>query len=255
MSDEAVKAPPSRQPDQGQEMGSVSKLSAWKEYFLKHGLLLTSVASVAIALMAFFLTIYTAWLDRKYKELSIRPSLHWDVETSDFHVGIINNGIGPAEIRLVATKFQPQGCLYYFGREKLPSDDPGQLAQKAYDNVMAPIDQYFAEPFADLLQPASIWESAKAPKLYTRTLTPGQIIPAGQEVTIFEFQKETLEIVQKKLQTLSGPDYNNIIRRFFARAQSIPYYLDFCSLTGEYCVNQVDENCGHTDAIPKIRFN
>jgi len=39
-------------------------------------------------------------------------------------------------------------------------------------------------------------------------------------------------------------DYNNVVRRFIIRAQSIPYYVNFCSLTGEYCVNQVEENCG-----------
>jgi hypothetical protein len=65
----------------------------------------------------------------------------------------------------------------------------------------------------------------------------------GQEVIIFQLQKETLEIVQKKLQTLSVDDFNNVMRRFFTRAQSIPYYVKFCSLTGDYCVNQVEENC------------
>jgi hypothetical protein len=213
----------------------VFKVSAWKELFLKHGPLFTSVASVAIALMALFLTIYNASLDRQYKELGIKPFLHLHVETSDFHVGFLNTGLGPAEITLVATKFQPDKCLYFLRRPRLPTDtdNSSQLAGKIFD-ALKPIDDYFADPLAQLVLPVSVWEPPKTPKLYTRTLTPGQIIPPGQEEIIFELQKETLEIVQKKLQTLNADDYNNVMRRFFIRAQSIPYYVNFCSLTGDY---------------------
>jgi hypothetical protein len=221
----------------------VSKVSAWKALFLRHGSLFTSAASVAIALMAFFLTIYNARLDRQYKELGIRPFVHLDVETFDFHVGFLNAGLGPAEITLIATKFEPDRCLYLFQRPRLPTDEPSQLAGKIFD-ILKPINQYFADPLGPLVQPASIWDPPKAPKLYTRTLTPGEIIRPGEEVIIFQLQTETLEIVQKKLQTLSSDDYNSVMRRFFIRAKSIPYYVDFCSLTGDYCVKQVEENCG-----------
>jgi hypothetical protein len=221
----------------------VSEVSAWKERFLKHGSLFTSVASLAVAFMAFFLTIYNARLDRQYKELSIKPALHLHVETSDFHVGILNAGLGPAEVISVATKFQPDACLHLAQRKKRPTDDPAQLAGKVLDG-MNPVYQYFADPLDQLVQPASVWEPPNTPKLYGRTLTPGEIIPPGQEVVIFELQKETLEIVQKRLRTLSTADHNNILRRFVTRAQTMPYYVHFCSLTGEYCVDQVKENCG-----------
>jgi hypothetical protein len=221
----------------------VTKFSAWKDQFVKHGPLVASGASVAIALMAFFLTIYNATLDRRYKELSIRPYLHLDVETSDFHVGIANTGLGPAEIVSVAMKFQPDKCLVLFRRPRRPTDPHSMATEKIFD-VMKPIDDYFADPLAQLMLPASVWDPPKSPRLYTRTLTAGEIIPPGQEVKIFEVQKDTLEIMQKKLQTLSGEEYNAVVRRFINRAQSIPYYVNFCSLTGEYCVNQVEENCG-----------
>jgi hypothetical protein len=96
----------------------VSKLSAFKEHFLKHGTLYTSVTSVAIASMAFFLTIYNARLDRQYKELGIKPALHLHVETSDFHVGFVNTGLGPAEIISVATKFEPDMCVILHNRPR-----------------------------------------------------------------------------------------------------------------------------------------
>ncbi len=192
--------------------------------------------------MAFFITIYNARLDRQYKELSIRPSLHLDVETSDFHVGFLNTGLGPAEIISVATKFEPEKCVVLYRRQKLPSDDLAKGADKTFD-FLTPINKYFADPLAQLLQPDSVWDPPKAPRLYGRTLTPGEIVPPGKEVIIFEVQKETLEVMLKRLQTMSGPEYNNVMRRFLARAQAIPYYVNFCSLTGEYCVDQVQENC------------
>ncbi|SEN59395.1 hypothetical protein [Bradyrhizobium sp. OK095] len=216
---------------------------AWKEHSIKYGSLLTSLASVAIAVMALFLTIHNARLDRQYKELSIRPFLHLDVETSDFHVGILNSGLGPAEIISVATKFGSDKCLLFYRRQKLPTDDIDKSAEKVLD-VLTPINAYFADPLSQLLQPDSVWNSPKAPKLYARTLTPGEIVPPGKEVVIFEVQKETLEVMQQRLQILSGPDYNKVMRRFMMRAQTIPYYVHFCSLTGEYCVNQIEENCG-----------
>jgi hypothetical protein len=43
---------------------------------------------------------------------------------------------------------------------------------------------------------------------------------------------------------LSGDEYNNVVRRFINHAQSMPYYVNFCSLTGEYSADQVKENCG-----------
>jgi hypothetical protein len=220
----------------------VFRIAAWNERFLKHGSLVTSVASVAIALMAFFLTIYNARLDRQYKELSIRPFLHLDVETSDFHVGFLNTGLGPAEIISIATKFQPDRCLIHYRRAKLPTDDVAKAAGQTFD-VLTTINAYLADPLAELLQPDSVWEPPKAPRLYARTLTPGEVVPPGKEVIIFEVQKETLDIMQKKLQTMKGPDYNNVMQRFMARAQTIPYYVHFCSLTSDYCVNQVEENC------------
>jgi len=224
----------------------VYRISAWKEYFFEQG---TSIASVAIALMALFLTIYNAKLDRDYKELSIRPFLHLDVETSDFHVAIRNMGVGPAEIVSIATKFDTDRCMIFFRRPRVPTDPAIGTAENAFKST-APIYAYFADPLSRLLQPDSVWETQKAPRLYVRPLTPGQIIPPGAEIVLFEVQKETLEQMQKKLQNLSSADYTDVTRRFVTRANTIPYYLHFCSLTGNYCVNQIEENCGTGSSAP-----
>jgi hypothetical protein len=192
--------------------------------------------------MVFFLTIYNARLDRQYKELSIKPALHLHAETADFHLGILNTGLGPAEIISVATKFETDRCVIFYNRPRR-STDKGMVSEKALEGPN-PIVKYFSDPLAELMQPDSVWDPPRAPMLYTRSLTPGQVIPPGQEENIFELQKETLELMHRKLQTLSSDKYNAVMNRFINRANSIPYYVHFCSLTGEYCVDQVAENCG-----------
>lgn len=201
-----------------------------------------ALASLSVAGMALAFTIYSASLDRKYKELAIQPSLHWDVESDDFHVGIVNNGLGPAEVQAVAHKFDGPPCLLFFRRPSRPDDGDKRVTEKIYPNVLQKIGEYFADPLSQLAEPSSVWEP-KPPKLYLRTLTPGELIAASQEVKLFELQPSQLEIAKKKLATLTGDAYNSLIRRFFERANSIPYYVNYCSLTGLYCVKQIEYNC------------
>jgi hypothetical protein len=137
-------------------------------------------------------------LDRDFKELTIRPALHLHVESSDFHVGFVNTGLGPAEIKAVALKFSPPQCLVLHNRPKRPDDDPEKSVSKIFADVLMPIEQYFADPLSQLAEPSSIWEPAHYPKLYARTLTPGQIIESQEEVVIFSLQKDQLEIAEKK---------------------------------------------------------
>src|SRR4029077_15722069 len=219
----------------------------WREFVWQHGPFFTSIASVLIALCALFLTIYNAKLEREYKELAIRPYLHLDVETADFHVGFLNTGLGPAQVKSIALKFDGPRCTILFGRQKLPNDTAAKTMDKVFDSVLKPIDDYFADPLAQLFEPSSVWDPRQFPKLYTRTITPGEVIAPNQEIIIFQLQKDQIDIANKKLQTLSAEAYNNIIRRFMARGNGIPYYLYFCSLTGGYCVDQIEENCGASE--------
>ncbi|MCQ1058900.1 hypothetical protein LRP52_16565 [Photobacterium sp. ZSDE20] len=68
------------------------------------GLQLNEVATIAIALMALFVTVYQSWRQRKHDRLSVRPYLTF-VEEHEHHNGEIvftlelaNYGIGPAFI-------------------------------------------------------------------------------------------------------------------------------------------------------------
>jgi hypothetical protein len=225
----------------------VRRPTTWRDFFWQHGPFFTSIASVFIALCALFLTIYYANLEREYKELAIRPFLHLDVETVDFHVGFLNTGLGPAQVKNIALKFSGPRCTILFNRQKQPDDTASKTMGKVFDSVLKPIDDYFADPLAQLFEPSSVWEPPQSPKLYTRTITPGEVIAPNQEIIIFQLQKDQMDIANRKLQTLNAEAYNDVIRRFVARANGIPYYLYFCSLTGAYCVNQIEENCGASE--------
>jgi hypothetical protein len=201
-----------------------------------------ALASLSVAVMALAFTIYSASLDRQYKELAIQPALHWDVESDDFHVGIINNGVGPAEVQAVAFKFDGPPCLLFYQRPSRPDDGDKRMTDKVFPNLQK-IGEYFGDPLNQLAEPSSIWEP-KYSRIYLRTLTPGELIAANQEVKILEMQPSQLEIAKKRLSTLTADAYNNLIRRFFERANAIPYYVNYCSLTGLYCVKQIEYNCG-----------
>lgn len=210
----------------------------------EHIQIITPIASVFIASLAFGLTIYNAKLDRDYKELSIQPALHLDVETYDFHVGYLNTGPGAAVVQAVATKFNSDKCLLFYRRDARPGESTALDAHKLA-SVTNPIDRYFADPLADLEDPNDVWgDPGKFPKLYTRTLTSGEVISPNQEIIIFQLQKEQLDIANRRLSAMRPDAYNKVITRFMERAFALPYYVNYCSLTGRFCANQIEDNCG-----------
>jgi hypothetical protein len=214
--------------------------------FEKHSATITSIASVFIAGCALYLTIHYASVDREYKEATIRPALHLDVETLDFHVGYLNTGPGAAVVQNVATKFESDRCLLLYQRERRPGESTAVDMHKL-TAVTNPIQHYFADPLAELEDPGDVWgDPGKFPKLYVRTLIPGEVISPNQEIVVFQLQKEQLDIANKRLSAMRPDAYNRIISRFMERAAALPYYVNYCSLTGQYCVNQIEDNCGAT---------
>jgi hypothetical protein len=194
------------------------------------------IASTVIASAALGLAIYNAHLDRQYRELSIKPVLFWEVEANDFHVAILNNGVGPAQIKRIATKFSG-GCTVF--------DDSNGRDLKVFESTTRNIANYFADPLNELVQ-KSVWEPT-SPKLYARALTPGQIMAPREKMILFELQPKQLEAVTQKFETLDTDSQNKIVRRFLERAHTLPYYIEYCSLTGDYCggAEDIQTACSH----------
>jgi hypothetical protein len=192
------------------------------------------IASTLIALMALSLTIYNMHLDRSYKELSIKPVLFQETEADDFHVAILNNGVGSAQIKRIATRFSG-GCTMF--------DDSNGRNLKVFENTTSEIANYFADPLNELVQ-RSVWEPT-TPKLYARALTPGQVMAPREKVVLFGLQRKQLEAVNQKLETLDTESQNRIVRRFLERAHAMPYYIEYCSLTGDYCggAEEIEKVC------------
>ena len=194
------------------------------------------IASTLIAVMALSLTIYSMYLDRSYKELSIKPVLFQETEADDFHVAMLNNGVGPAQIKRIATKFS-DGCTMF--------DDSNGRSMKVFEDTTLDIANYFADPLNELVQ-RSVWEPT-SPQLYTRALTPGEIMVPREKVILFGLQPKQLEAVNQKFETLDTDLKNRIVRRFLERAHAMPYYVEYCSLTGDYCggAEEIEKACSH----------
>ena len=121
----------------------------FREFFSKNSALITSWASVAIAITALVLSIYSAWLDRTYKEISVKPALLASIQSTDFSFSIYNAGLGPAQIRTIVTKFN--GSCRYFDNYGSPD------REKIINQMVHDIGDYFVAELKQLIQ-GSIWD-------------------------------------------------------------------------------------------------
>jgi hypothetical protein len=193
------------------------------------------IASTLIGLMALGLTIYNAHLDRSYRELTIKPSLYLDVNSHDFQVGILNNGLGPAEIKRIASRFGDTCKIF-----DIASIDTVNIDKAAHE-----LGDWFADPLDRLVQ--SIWEPTTR-KIEVTLLTPEQIIAPQEKVILFRLQQRQLEAAIKKQESLDVSEANGIVSRFFERAREMPYYVEYCSLTGSFCrgAEKIHKECPHS---------
>jgi hypothetical protein len=186
---------------------------------------LIAIASTLIASAALGLAIYNAHLDRQYKELSIKPRLQAEIESDDFHFAIINVGLGPAEIKRIATKF---GGNYTFLNEGPDGFDDRSLLETVRN-----VGDWFLDPLDQLVQ-RSIWEPMPR-QVHSRPLAPTQALAPGEKIIMFKLSQKQLEAAQQKRDTLDSDTFNRIVDRFVERARTMPYYVEYCSLTGEFC--------------------
>jgi len=198
---------------------------------------LIAIASTLIASAALGLAIYNAHLDRQYKELSIKPHLELDVQSDDFHAAVMNNGVGPAEIKRIATKF---GDTCSFLNEP-PHDKFDKLVFETIHNI----GDWFNDPLDQLVQP-SIWEPTIR-KVDVQVLTPKEILAPRQKIVLFKLRQQQSEAARQKLESLDADSFNKIVERFLDRARAMPYYAEYCSLTGDYCVGAetIQKACPH----------
>ena len=56
-----------------------------------------------------------------------------------------------------------------------------------------------------------------------------------------------LEAALQKRETLDTDTFNRIVERFLERARTMPYYVEYCSLTGKFCegAEKIQKACLH----------
>jgi len=206
-------------------------LSAWKKFWRRQSL---ASASLLISVLALWFTFYNAHLDRSFKELSIKPQLQIDANTVAFQVSVANKGVGPAQIKRIATKFG-QSCKF------LTFDSPD--AATAFVDAVHGIGDWYIDPLDQLIQ-RSVWEPTRR-KLIVQPLTPNEIISAGESLVMFQLDRDQLEAAQQKYQSMDTETFNKITERFIERVRTMPYYPEYCSLTGKYCkgAEQIRQKC------------
>jgi hypothetical protein len=183
------------------------------------------IASTLIASAALGLAIYSAYLDRQYKELSIKPHLQAEIESEDYHVAVINVGLGPAQIKRIATKFG-DNCTVL-------NEGPDGFDDRLFLETMRNVGDWFLDPLDQLVQ-RSIWEPTVR-QVHSRPLAPTQVLAPGEKIIMFKLGQKQLEAALQKQETLDSDTFNRIVERFLERARTMPYYVEYCSLTGKFC--------------------
>jgi hypothetical protein len=194
-------------------------------------------ASALIASAALGLAIYSAHLDRQYKELSIKPRLQEEIEIEDFHFAVTNAGLGPAVIKRIATKFGGN-CSFF-------NESPDGIDDRLLRELVHNVGDWFLDPLDQLVQ-RSIWEPMPR-QVHSRPLAPTQALAPGEKIIMFKLGQKQLEAAQQRRDTLDSDTFNRIADRFVDRARTIPYYVEYCSLTGEFCygAEKIQKVCPH----------
>ena len=190
----------------------------------RHGSSIVAVSSLAIATAALYLTVQAQKEDRYYKELLIKPFLSIVAHTTDFSVGIVNDGLGPAYV---------EDITYHFGEECLSLlEANGRASRTNYYKVNEAIRTRL---FTELFSFGIPGTESTVITTHQQVLFPESIIPVGKSVTLFKIDDSSLETFQRKIDALDMKFAQNLKDGFTARALTLPLYMKYCSMSGRYC--------------------
>lgn len=190
-------------------------------------------AALIVAVLALFVSAYSVYLDRQFKELSIQPRIISEFNGADFSITLRNAGLGPAEISRIVYFFD--GRCFEIGQLSLSERSllGSHLIKYLYRDVVQGSGTPIEVPLPGGVGPQVIIDWSAVPI----------IVPAGSTRSLFTLSSHQANAIQEKISELHGDESSGIARRFMAAANGLPMAMSFCSLTGGYCVSQTMKNC------------
>lgn len=198
--------------------------------FLKNNLSLTvSVCAVLISFISLIYTINSQKNDLLYREILIRPSLNWHVDSEAYTIKLRNDGLGPAAIK---------GTMWRFGSHCFRSmgEDPATW-HKERAKFEDYVNVYFLDEIAKSFGDMNV--SVSRPATYAAVPTPGELVPVGQSVDIFGIDEKSLESFSEYLRSRPYQIGEAFRAEFIRRATVLQLSVAYCSASDRYCAQTV----------------
>jgi hypothetical protein len=205
----------------------------------RNGSLFVAISSATIALMSLWLTIDSTRRDRRYREVSIQPSLVSIVEPTELSARVENYGFGPAKIKRIIADLS-DGCY-----DSDSYSDMEELNRRINRAIQLHLGtDIFFEAYWRLGR-----SSGRTPYTKSQYFIPGEVIKAGGAKLIFEFyDADEIRRLREDILKLGAEHWEKVSNEFKRRASTMPISTQYCSLTGETCAyTSTLQKCKSTD--------
>lgn len=202
-----------------------------KTWFEGHWQMITAICTLAIAIMgatvgflSFWYTVDQQRVDNVYKELAVRPKLLIIHRFTEYQTTIANYGLGPAEIKRVALRFQ-DFCIDSAEMDPIQWAAAASVTERKYVN-------FIFEPLLENLRrrnPTSYGDGV--------LLSPGHVLQAGAGAKLVGWH--VLNDSESKLGTNEDSEVATSI--YATQISALQIQLEYCSLTGRFC-SKLDPN-------------
>jgi hypothetical protein len=186
------------------------------------------LAALFISLISLIAGIYSQYIERRYKELSIEPRLLENRYPTDLYVRFQNKGAGPAEVtRIIYSSGQRCYDLRIDNQETWPTDF-NNIALESVASFVKNVFSAVPEGFP------------RNGHFKIRALRPSTILAVGEDAELFSLYDA------RQIFAAIGEEKTSIALGRFGE-EKLPFGFEYCSLTGKTCsginMNYIRNKC------------
>jgi hypothetical protein len=200
-----------------------TKVADSAAFISRSGSAWVATCSLVVAGLAFYYTKNAQEQDFYYRELLIKPVLIYKVSPETHSVELINQGLGPAVITIVAWQTDNK-CFVSNG-----------LDQETWERNRTLFNDFLNTFFFDNVASSTKTQDAIGPRppTYGVVPTPGEILAVGKSIELFGVSDPAqFTDTLKKLPRPLREAFNNA---FYDRLYSLKLLVGYCSVSGKNC--------------------
>ncbi|NMP31290.1 hypothetical protein HII17_06930 [Thalassotalea sp. M1531] len=105
--------------------------------------MIVGLSALTVSLVAVFVGIYSAYIDRAYARASVWPRLEifrsYSGKAETFEYGVTNSGTGPAKIKYVVIKYNDKAIQYWRDIDALSAKDVNFTQSFISNRIISPL--------------------------------------------------------------------------------------------------------------------